>query len=100
MARPPLDLQCSRRESKPEPWDEEFPCHALDSQDDSQAGGSKGTRADDPGLTMPPTELERTLADGPGRQARGLQNRLRALETQASSHASFICGASAVQEAR
>jgi len=49
---------------------------------------------------MPPTELERTLADGPGRQARGLQNRLRALETQASSHASFICGASAVQEAR
>ena len=48
-----------------------------DSQDDSQDGGRLWTRTHRRGRPMLTTDLQRMLADGPGRQARGLQNRLR-----------------------
>ena len=49
----------------------------ADSQDDSQLAGQERTSASDDGIGNLTTELQRTLMDGDGRQARGLQNRLR-----------------------
>ena len=48
-----------------------------DSQGDSQHARHLWTRADDHGIGALATELQRTLMDGHGRKARGLQNRLK-----------------------
>ena len=50
---------------------------AADSQDDSQHAGRLRTKANDHGIGKLTAELQRTSMDDSGRQARGLQNRLR-----------------------
>ena len=49
----------------------------VDSQHDSQWAGQLRTRVNDHGIVKLVTELQWTLMDAHGRQARGLQNRLR-----------------------
>ena len=53
-----------------------FVTRQADSQDDSQLAGPQRTRAHDRGIRELAIELQWTLMDGCGRQARGLQNRL------------------------
>ena len=63
-----------------------------DSQDDRQAGERPWPRADGHGMLTPLAELERPLMNDGRRWPRGLQNRLRALETQATLARVLMCG--------
>ena len=71
-----LNLEESLSVSNPRPF------ASNDSQEDSQHVGLRRTKADAVGMCRQAIELQRASTDAHGWQPRGLQNRLRALETR------------------